>query len=154
MKLYLIRHAQAEDGSPDFDRSLTRAGRERSLLLAGWLGPWLTGGRLLSSPAARALEMAEILYREIQFEGKLKQDRLLYDGSLETITSMLLRREDQVLAVVGHEPTFSQLAGRMLGGHPALELKKGGVIRLDLQPGRPATLRWLLDPRLLERGPG
>ncbi len=149
MKLYLVRHAQAEDGFPDFERRLTEAGRERTRLLARYLKPFLEDARMVSSPAPRALETAQILHERIGLKAGLVQDRVLYDGGLGAIATMVESLKYPVAVVVGHEPTLSEL-GSLLSfgpnGRSPIELKKGGVIRID--DGR---LRWVLDPKLLER---
>lgn len=152
MKLYLVRHAQAEDGSPDFERRLTEAGRERSRVLGKWLEPWLEDARILTSPAARARETAEILCQRIRFGGALEHEPLLYGGSLSAIARVIWGCKEPALVLVGHDPTLSELASELVWNTPSgIELKKGGVVRVDLSQGR-GTLRWLLDPRLLERG--
>ena len=56
------------------------------------------------------------------------------------------------LALVGHEPDLSELAGRLLKSTVALRFKKGGVCRIDIEalpPKNPGTLSWLLAPNVL-----
>jgi phosphohistidine phosphatase SixA len=59
------------------------------------------------------------------------------------------------IALVGHEPGLHQLASYLLTadtGHVQIEMKKGGVARLELGEGlRPGTgrLLWLLTPKIL-----
>lgn len=58
------------------------------------------------------------------------------------------------IALVGHEPSLSNLVSVLITGEPdlSLTLKKGGVCRLSvgsLQYGRCAALDWLLSPSQL-----
>ena len=62
MELILWRHADAEDGSPDMARRLTKKGRKQAEHVAEWLEKRLPNDYvLISSPAVRAREMAEVL---------------------------------------------------------------------------------------------
>ena len=54
--------------------------------------------------------------------------------------------------LVGHEPNLSQAAAELSGGLGEIWLRKGGLIRVDLdalQSPR-GTLRWLLEPEHLQ----
>ena len=60
MDLILWRHAQAEDGGPDLDRTLTRKGRKEAARMGEWLRVRLPSQfQVLSSPARRARETAD-----------------------------------------------------------------------------------------------
>ncbi|MBK7203431.1 hypothetical protein [Candidatus Amarolinea dominans] len=54
--------------------------------------------------------------------------------------------------LVGHEPDLSQAAAQLSGGLGDIWLRKGGLIRLDLDSlaSRRGILRWLLDPEHLQ----
>ncbi len=56
------------------------------------------------------------------------------------------------IALVGHEPAIGELAARLIGSRHALEFKKGGVCRIDVEefpPAGPGDLRWMLTPKIL-----
>ena len=64
---------------------------------------------------------------------------------------------ENVLAV-GHNPNLTQFLGQLVGGpgdvseateRARVRLRKGTMARLSLQRG-PATLQWLLDPRMVK----
>src|SRR5471030_3206330 len=62
MDLLLWRHADAEDGSPDAARALTKKGLQQAEQIAQWLKPRLPRGYLiLASPAKRAQQTASAL---------------------------------------------------------------------------------------------
>ncbi|HEY0350865.1 MAG TPA: hypothetical protein VGC48_02025, partial [Gemmatimonadales bacterium] len=74
----------------------------------------------------------------------------------DKVVEWLRGRRDDVLAVVGHEPDLSTLAGYLLTGKSSsfLTLKKCGTGLLELDdpagPGK-ARLEWLLTPRVLKQ---
>ena len=62
MDLILWRHAEAEDGSPDTSRKLTKHGRDQAKRVAAWLKPRLPKRcEILVSPAVRTQETASAL---------------------------------------------------------------------------------------------
>lgn len=148
MDLWLIRHAIAEEASPDVDdarRALTPEGRER--FARGVRGLMRVGPRfdlLLHSPLLRAQETADLL------------DPLL-DGET-AVTSALAREPDEellsdirgdVVGLVGHEPWLSQTLSWLVFGwrvyeeqasHSLVELKKGAAAHLVGEP-RPGAMR-------------
>lgn len=151
VKLYLLRHAQAEDAYPDFERRLTDAGRERSRLLGGYLKPFLQEAQIFTSPAPRALETAQIVAERVGHRADLNHEPGLYNGDMARIRQIIQDlMQVPVGVLVGHEPTLSELGSALVRGG-AFELKPGGVIRVDFDSGH-GRLRWLLDPELLERG--
>ena len=159
MRLLVIRHAIAvpsgTSGIEDAERPLTARGRKRFRAAARGLARILDRPDvLLTSPLVRAVETAEIAARAF---GKLepRKDKALSHGVNDTLG--LLRRQPAraTVAIVGHEPTLSQLLARLLGGGNAerLAFRKGGVALLDV-PGEDRSagrLVWFLTPRLLRR---
>lgn len=147
MKLFLIRHAIAEDGDDDDGRPLSRKGTKRFAEVVRVLRA--LGVRfdlVLHSPKLRAVQTAELLHT-------------LVDGSFE-VTPLLAEPPSRALleacsgdrvAVVGHEPSLSALLSWLVLGRPSagrFEMKKGAVACLegDVGPGA-MKLVWLLPPR-------
>jgi len=158
VKLIIIRHAIAVPrGTPDVpddERPLTPKGRRRFRQAACGLAricprPDL----LLTSPLPRASATAEIA---AQAWGKINptDEPALAHGSPDEILAMLSRHpSDQTIAVVGHEPSLSELLARLLGSKSAdpFTLRKGGVAHVDV-PGplaKGGQLVWFMRPRLL-----
>src|SRR4029077_16511769 len=57
------------------------------------------------------------------------------------------------VALVGHETSIGEIAGRFAGSRHPFPFKKGAVCRIDidsLPPAGPGTLRWFLTPRILK----
>jgi phosphohistidine phosphatase len=56
------------------------------------------------------------------------------------------------IALVGHEPGLGELAAHLIGAGRALEFKKGGVCRIDvesLSSRRAGALNWFVTPKVL-----
>lgn len=156
MRLYLVRHAIAEDAAPgqsDAARALSAEGRERfAEELRGLRKLGLKLDRLHFSPARRALETAEFLCEFV--EGELRVDPLL---AAAPGAALLAGLAGERVALVGHEPWLSQLAGHLVDGStlpPAL--KKGGVLELegDPVPGGMRLVRSLEPAELRALGRG
>ena len=164
-QLILLRHAKAEpDGGNEGDhgRRLTDRGRRN----AGLMGRFLERAEQLpdlavSSTAARARQTAELAIEAAGSEVELRETRVLYSSSVERTLGVLREIEDdyETVLLVGHEPTWSELASALTGGG-RLRLPTAGLVLLDLEidswseiaPGA-ATLRGLVTPALLARAP-
>jgi phosphohistidine phosphatase len=164
MIMYLIRHAIAEQrdsGSEQEDshRPLTDEGRKKMRKIAQGLKELgLQIDLVLTSPYLRAADTARIVAKKFDLaRDKLIQvDDLSPVGQADRLVNEISKKYGQVenIALVGHEPSLSQLISMLLSGDPTLpiDLKKGGVCRLSvevLQYGRCATLEWLLAPAQL-----
>jgi phosphohistidine phosphatase len=125
MELILWRHAEAEDGTPDLERELTGKGRKQAARMADWLNPRLPPDiRILSSPAARALQTAQALGRDYAVAPGLapgaSAEEVLAIAGWPAATAPVL--------IVGHQPTLGQVAMQLLAGQPGdLAVKKGGL---------------------------
>ncbi len=160
MKIYLLRHGRAvERGAAgwdrDCDRPLTSEGEKQIVRIArGMRQLNLEFDHALSSPYVRAWRTAEIAAKELGLGARLRASRSLAPGGDPAALVRQLRRLPQPaqrVLLVGHEPYLSRLAGLWVGGSDGLriELKKGGLIRLDVEDlilGRCAVLEWLLAP--------
>jgi phosphohistidine phosphatase len=110
---------------------------------------------LATSPFVRAHETADIIGRVYGIEVRAVTEALLPNASLDEFLDWLNDRSEQdVVAIVGHEPHLSTLATSLMTGgkESRIELKKGGACLLTFdgapRPGS-ATLEWLLHPRHL-----
>jgi phosphohistidine phosphatase len=161
MNLYLIRHAIAEEESAsgeDSQRALTEKGAKKMHLIAKGLRTLgVEFDVILTSPYVRAQQTAEILADVFKMKKKVMvSDQLTPMGDAELFIAEINEKYAvDSLALVGHEPFLSSLAGLLVtGGSSAVEMtfKKGGVCRLaadDLHHAHRATMDWLLTPGLL-----
>lgn len=160
-QLYCVRHGlagQFGDYDDDSVRPLTEEGQQKTRKVAKRLRELgIHCDRLLTSPYQRAHQTAAIL-QEAGVADRLETvDFLAPDSSIEPLLSWLdrHRQENQVFAIVGHEPELSEWAELLVFGQAIgrLTLKKAGVIGLELPIagdllGR-GHLFWLAPPRLI-----
>jgi phosphohistidine phosphatase len=161
MELYLVRHAIAAERDPnrwpdDGERPLTAQGEARFRVAARGLKQIVpTVELVLSSPMVRAWRTAEILTEEAGWPDPKPEPALEAERRLTQAVAALRGQADrQTVAVVGHEPNLSQLAGHLIAGAEdglAIEVKKGGVVCVALDAVRPNSgwLRWSASPKIL-----
>lgn len=162
MKLYIIRHAIAvEPGTPGYEedsqRALTPKGSRKMRKIARGLKELeAIPDLVLSSPYRRATETATILADILKLEEKVFfSEHLTPLGFADQLIAEINEKfRVENLALVGHEPSLSNLVSLLVSGNAefSLELKKGSVCCLDvsdLRPGRCATLLWLMTPAQL-----
>lgn len=159
LRLYVIRHAEAEDtppGARDADRRLTQKGREDFARgVEGLRQLEVSLERIFCSTLVRARETAALLAEGLPGPEPEPLEELAPGAALEDLLRAL-RGSGERVALVGHEPGLGRLVslaatGRASDGTP---LHKGGVARLDFAGAlRPdgAVLSWLLTPKLLRR---
>lgn len=162
MKLYLVRHAIAED-SADYEddslRPLTEKGCEKMKKIAAALRELgVAPDLIVSSPYLRARQTADILAKELKYSGEPAQGEFLMPMSEadDMIGEINEKYPLDELMLVGHEPSLSALTGVLLAGTAdiAINLKKGGVCCLsvdDLYYDHKATLEWLITPKIATR---
>jgi phosphohistidine phosphatase len=145
--IWLLRHGEAADGSPDDQRPLTEKGEEQSRAAGAALAA--IGAKLdacLSSPKVRAAQTARLVCEQLGVEVQL-DDRLA--GGPFDAGELAAGLGDQVL-LVGHDPDFSAAVHRMTGAQ--VRMKKGGLAAVDrgelIVLLRPAELSALAAARL------
>jgi phosphohistidine phosphatase len=134
--IWFLRHGDAEDGSPDFERKLTEKGRRQSSDAGATLAA--LGVELdacLASPRVRARETAELACASLDVEVTI--DERLAGGRFDPLD--LAAGLDDVL-LVGHEPDFSDAIADLTGAR--VDMKKGGLAGVEER-----TLRVLLRPK-------
>ncbi|MEO8070843.1 MAG: phosphohistidine phosphatase SixA [Acidobacteriota bacterium] len=157
--IYLVRHAiAAERGDKwpdDAERPLTHEGAWRMRRIVKGLGELDASIDLvLTSPLVRAVETAEILVHELNPEPELATLPLLAPGGTPARIAEALAAypKTQSVALVGHGPGIGELAAWLIGGRVPLNLKKGGVCRIDVTdwpPARSGELIFLATPKML-----
>ncbi len=160
MKLYLIRHAIAEERAPsgrDADRALTDEGRSKMRRAAEGLR--MLGVRLdllLTSPYRRAVETAEIVVAVLGSVDPQELPALASGAPLErALAAVRKARGREAVGLVGHQPDLGFLASQVLTGSPEtcpLPFKKGAVACFEIDETRTgvrASLDWFLTPRQL-----
>lgn len=161
MKLYLIRHAIAENsGTSDYGddrlRPLTEKGREKMKKIADAIK--ILGVKpdlIVSSPYIRASQTASILAKTFKYREEIAySDSLVPMGEPDDMIGEINEKYSvDELMLVGHEPNLSTLASVLLSGNPdvSINFKKGGICCLsvdDLHYDRKAVLEWLITPKI------
>ena len=128
--LTLFRHAKTErdsDSGRDFDRRLVERGERDSKRMGQEIGNLgLAFDLVLSSPAARAAETAELAGLSPRF------DQRIYDASTGDLLTLAQQTSNEInrLAMVGHNPGFERLASKLLGGD--IEMPTGSMVEIAL----------------------
>jgi phosphohistidine phosphatase len=159
MDIYFLRHANA--GEPklnpakDEKRPIDKLGIEQShdvgrALAALDVNPEV----IISSPLRRATQTAAAVANELGYEDKVILDVALRpEASFEKFLELLRRhsRKDAII-VVGHNPSMTVFLNQLLsGGGPlnAIELKKGGVAKVEKDGRKRAVLKWCMPPKVV-----
>jgi phosphohistidine phosphatase len=139
--IWLLRHGDAEDGTPDSERPLTEKGREQSRAVGAALkGIGVELDACLTSPRVRALETARIACEPLGVEPQLEPKLAGGPFDAEALAAGL---GDEVL-LVGHDPDFSMAVHSLTGAQ--VRMKKGGLAGIEK-----GELMVLLRPRETKR---
>jgi phosphohistidine phosphatase len=134
--IWFLRHGDAENGEPDWERRLTDKGRRQARAAGAALAALGVEVDLcISSPRVRARETAELACEELGAEVTL--DERLAGGRFDPLE--LSAGMSEVL-LVGHEPDFSDAVAELTGGR--VDMKKGGIAAVEDR-----MLRVLLRPK-------
>ncbi len=152
MKILLMRHGEAVDqdhGMTDGERWLTAKGRRVTRLVADHVVKHSAPLAVWTSPLVRATQTAEILVSAAGLEDEVTVLREIATGDVSTLLSRLRAWNGPgPLAVVGHEPTLSVLAERLLDARGWPGFKKSAVCALTLDEGATrARFEWMLLPK-------
>lgn len=164
-RLYLLRHAKSSWDSPatrDFDRPLAPRGERDAPKIGKLLRS--TGAaldRVVSSPALRARQTAELALHAAKFKGELVLDESIYGASALDLLDFVSRLVDgaESVLLIGHNPGFEELAGILCGSRMApsnLRFPTAALACFDVAATRwsevgagAATLQWLVVPKIL-----
>lgn len=161
--LLLLRHAKSDRSAPvagDYERPLNKRGRSSARRIGRTLSRiHQEPGKVLSSSAVRACTTAELAIEAGGWSCPVSATRALYLSSPDSVLGQVVEQDDrwESLLVVGHEPTCSDLASRLIGGG-RIEVPTAALLRIDFDAKRwsevgygEGGLVWMLTPRLLAR---
>jgi phosphohistidine phosphatase len=130
VRLYLVRHAEAERGEPDELRRLTAAGRQQARDLGARLSAQGVGAdAVLTSPLLRARETGDQLARALGAAAE-PHERLAPGATAEDLLAAVAGRGETVV-VVGHQPDCGRIAA-VLSGAPEPPFPAAGVVMLEV----------------------
>ena len=117
MRVYLVRHGQAEPGDPDDLRRLTPHGREQARRLGILLdAEGALPDAIVSSPLLRARETADEMARALGVRAEV-DERLAPGASADDVRAAISGR-GRTVVLVGHEPDCGRAAAELGGGDP------------------------------------
>ena len=124
--LWLLRHGDAADGSPDAERPLSEKGERQSRAAGQALAE--LGVRMdacLTSPEVRAADTAKLACEPLGVEPRLEPKLAGGPFDAEALAAGL---GDNVL-LVGHDPDFSMAVHSLTGAQ--VRMKKGGLAGVE-----------------------
>ncbi len=160
-ELLIMRHAKSSWDLPystDFDRPLSKRGQKAAPRMGEFLAERdLLPDLIVSSPAARAKETAELFIEAADYDGEIEFESGIYHAyadDLVTVVQSLPDEMDRVM-LVGHNPGFETLVEQLCGGAVRMPTAAIAYIWLSAASWREVEagtgeLQWLVTPKLLE----
>ena len=169
--ILLLRHAKSDWGDSeltDFDRPLAKRGQNDAPLMGEVIKQFdHVPDLILSSPALRAKETAQLVAAACGYEKPIEWVETFYTGGCDDSLTILQGLPDKVerVMIIGHNPTMEELAATLLSADMDEEWRDEWVVRIPtcglvcldfniiewsmLEPGD-AVLRWFLIPKLVK----
>lgn len=161
MKLIFIRHAVAEghfseNQEVDFDRVLTADGISRLNATLKDFKKFLKRiDVIFSSPLARAIQSAEIIYSHYDMADlELMSDLDILDDPNHLVEYISFLPTDGTYAFIGHDPHLTRVIAALLALHPEhdfMKLKKGGICVLEGGMWDGFSMELLIYPKFLRQ---
>jgi phosphohistidine phosphatase len=124
--LWLLRHGDAADGSPDAERPLTKKGEKQSRAAGEALAA--LGVKIdacLTSPKVRAADTARLACEPLGIEPQLEPKLAGGPFDAEALAAGL----GENVLLVGHDPDFSMTVHALTGAQA--RMKKGGLAGVE-----------------------
>src|SRR5687768_10716131 len=148
MKLYLLRHAEAEQGRDDPRRHLTRKGRKDAKALGRFLGRHKLRLRTIwHSGYDRALETAEEVAPHHRGPARLVKRFGLTPADSVSNAAKRIEKVKHDLMIVGHEPFLGKLAAQLVLSRSSatlVRLRKPSVVCLERDDHEGWRISWML----------
>jgi phosphohistidine phosphatase len=129
VRVYLVRHAEAEPGEPDAFRRLTPTGRRQANELGEHFArEHADATAVVSSPLVRACETAKAIAAALGLAAE-PDERLAPGATAEGLRSLAAERGTVV--AVGHQPDCGRIVAAIRGEAPPA-FPVAGVCELDL----------------------
>lgn len=119
LQLLIFRHAKSGwDADTDHQRTLTTYGEQQAKFIGEWLAEQgQTPDLILCSSAARAIATMELAITAGHWNSDSSISDAFYETNAETVLELIrhLSDTDKTVMLVGHEPTWSELASSLTG---------------------------------------
>lgn len=137
-KLYILRHAKSSWDNPilaDFERPLN----ERGITTAEFMGKLLLkndyqADLIVSSPAVRAKETANIVKKAANFPADIRFEENIYEASPQTLLKIIaeLKENLQAVMIIGHNPGLEGLIKILTSESQSLPTAGLAIIELNI----------------------
>lgn len=161
LSLILFRHGKSDWDAPfanDHERPLASRGREAARCMGRLLGQTRQVPDLaVSSSALRARDTLHLAARAGHWKCPMRIESSLYQSSPSAVLAWVnnLGENPECLLLTGHEPTWSELAGRLIG-KAVVRVPTAAMLRIDFEVEAwqqlafgSGELRWLLPPKVV-----
>ena len=163
--LLLLRHAKSDwDDSSlrDFDRPLAARGKRDAPRIGKALRKrGILPDLIISSPAARAKATIEAVTRAAKMSLEIRFDEFVYGASSPELIKLIrgLPDTNSFAMLVGHNPGFEDLVGRLSGAHERMPTAALACIEFRVDHwadvnDEDGKLVWLLTPKQLSEKNG
>lgn len=163
-RLILFRHGKSDwetNAATDHARPLAKRGIKAARTMGTVLA---TAGQLpqqvVTSSAVRARTTVELAAIAGQWQCPVRVTDDLYEASCEQVLDVIHQIPEAIgtLLLAGHEPTWSQLTARLVGGG-LVRVPTAAMVRIDFEAGGwsqvtwgSGQLIWLLQPKFFTKG--
>lgn len=157
MIIYFMRHANAGEKRADPVKDEKRPLDKDGVLQCRYIGAMLTAldvsvDQIVSSPLKRATQTASLIANDIGFDSRLQiSDSLRPEATFEDFRELLTAcAKYEAIMLVGHNPNLTEFVSQVVtngGSRKSIELKKGGLARVDYSPKR-SVLNWMITPKV------
>jgi phosphohistidine phosphatase len=133
-----MRHAKSswdDPGLSDFDRPLNDRGTLAAPLMGEVIGKkGLSPDVIISSPARRASQTAELVRPALGTEAEIVFDRRIYEADVGALREIVQQIDDQydTAMLVGHNPTIAEFLQYLTGRIETMPTAAVAVVELDI----------------------
>jgi phosphohistidine phosphatase len=137
-KLFIMRHAKSSWGDAslsDFDRPLNERGQRAAQLMGKRMrDKGLEPSLIISSPAVRASETADLVKNAAKFSCELRLDERIYEASPRSLIQVAAEIDDthDSAMLVGHNPGIEGFIHLLTGAAHRMPTAAIAVIDLDI----------------------
>jgi phosphohistidine phosphatase len=146
VELYILRHGDAEKGSPDCHRQLSDFGRQQVISQAKQHSqPLASIESVITSPLIRASQTAELVLSQAATHCTPQiTDCLLPNAQVAAVEQLLEKNSSQRILLVGHLPLLDQLINYFVGDSVA-RMATASLASLSMNHAYRglATLNWI-----------
>ena len=143
----------------DFDRPLNKRGEDDARLVGGVLTKRrISPEAVISSPAKRARQTAELAIKAARLKTKARFDDRIYDAGVHQLLRVISEIEPSASTaiLIGHNPGFEDLLAALTGEQH--RLPTASLARIDLAIAiwtnispRNGKLKWIVSPKDMRR---